>query len=311
MKKQYFSGDLLIGVDIGGSQMKLVALEETGEILNKNIINTPKKSISISENVQGVLDNITQFIEEIEHTYTNRSIKKIGISLPGLADSKNQFMYQLPGKLFGLSEFNFQEAFGDKYFVRIINDANSALLAEHWLGAAKGFSDVILLTLGTGVGGAIMVNDKLLQGVNGRSGHIGQMIMNPLGMADIFYLPGTLETFIGDMYVQRRTCKKYNSAIELANGYLENERLAKSYWLDSMKSLSIALVTLINVIDPQIIVIGGGIAEADEALFDPLQEYMDRYEWRPKGNPTPILKASFSLYAGAIGAAKFIQNYQE
>lgn len=311
MKKQNFAGNLLIGADIGGSQMKLVALEETGEILNKTKVNTPKRSTSKSKNVQEVLDGIIQFIDKTEHTFTNRSIKKIGICLPGLADSNNQFMYQLPGKLFGLSEFNFQKALGDKYFVRIINDANSALLAEHWLGAAKGFSDVILLTLGTGVGGAIMVNNTLLQGANGRSGHIGQMIMNPLGIADIFYLPGTLETFIGDMYVQRRTCNKFNSAKELADGYLADDRLATSYWLDSIQALSIALVTLINVIDPQAIIIGGGIAEADEALFEPLQSFMDRYEWRPKQEATPILKASFGLYAGAIGAAKFILNYQE
>lgn len=300
--------DVVIGVDIGGTQIKLTAVSEKGEILAKDMVEVVEHSESARKNRSERLDIITRFIDNVEKEISH-PVQRVGICLPGLADQQNQYMYQLPGKLFGLENFNWQEALGSKYLVRLLNDANSALLAEHWLGAARNFSNVILLTLGTGVGGAIIADDQLLQGSSGRAGHIGQMIINPFGMGDIFNIPGSLETIIGDMYVEARTRNQYHTVKDLVDGYLANDRIATGYWLDSVHALSIGLVSLINILDPEAIIIGGGIAEAGKALFEPLQTFMERYEWRPKGNPVPILKASFGFYSGAIGAAKFILNY--
>lgn len=308
MKFDDYRKDIAIGVDIGGTQVKLVATAEEGEILTKEMVEVPEHSESAEKNRNERVAVITSFIEGVEQEISY-SIQRVGICLPGLADQQNKSMYQLPGKLYGLENFNWQEALGAEYLVRILNDANSALLAEHWLGAAQNFSNVILLTLGTGVGGAIIVEDQLLQGSSGRAGHVGQMIIDPMGMRDIFNIPGSLETMMGDMYVEARTQNQYHTVKELVEGYLANDRMAVGCWLDSVQALSTGLVTLINILDPEAIIIGGGIAEAEKALFEPLQTFMERYEWRPQGNPIPILKASFGIYSGAIGAAKFIFNY--
>ena len=182
----------------------------------------------------------------------------------------------------------------------VINDAQAALLAEMWRGAATGKRDAILLTLGTGVGGAIACNGRLLTGQIGRAGHVGHISLNPAGSKDIVNTPGSLEDAIGGHTVSRRSNGRFASSEALVKAYRAGDAGAREIWLESVRALAAAIASLINVIDPQIVIIGGGIASAGNALFEPLNRCLDCFEWRPHGAGVPIVAAELGEFAGAI-----------
>jgi glucokinase len=177
------------------------------------------------------------------------------------------------------------------------------LLAEVWRGAARSVRNVILLTLGTGVGGAAMVDGHILRGRLGRAGHLGHVSLNPDGPADIVGTPGSLEDAIGEHNVIQRTHGRFQSTRDLVQAYEQGSKEAADAWLASVHALAAAITGFINVLDPEVIVIGGGIAEAGPSLFDPLNQSLDRFEWRPGGARARIVRAELGKHAGAIGAA--------
>lgn len=210
----------------------------------------------------------------------------------------------MPGRLDGLERFHWGDFLDSQ--VHVLNDAHAALLAEVNFGIAKGLKNVVMLTLGTGVGGAILINGQLYQGVKQRAGSIGDMSLHAesdeIGFLQV---PGTLEDAIGNESVPRRSDHRFQTTRELMEAYANGDDFAKVIWLKSVKKLAVALCSLINILAPQQIILGGGIAQSNERLFEPLAEYMNQYEWRPDGQATPLVKAQFNDFAGAIGAACF------
>jgi glucokinase len=184
-----------------------------------------------------------------------------------------------------------------------MNDAHSALLGEAWLGAARGFQHAILLTLGTGVGGAAIVDGKLLRGNIGRAGHLGHCSLNPEGLRDICGTPGSLELAMGNCTILERSRGQFQTTHELVTAYLAGDPFAASVWLKSVNDLGAAICSFINILDPEAIIIGGGIARSGKALFDPLEKFLEPIEWRPGGHRVQILPAQLGEFAGAFGAA--------
>ena len=188
--------------------------------------------------------------------------------------------------------------------VPVLNDAQAALLGEVWLGAARGAANAMLLTLGTGVGGALMVDGRLLRGHLGRAGHLGHVSLNPDGAPDIANTPGSLEEAIGNCTISARSNGRFSSTHELLAACQANNPEATKIWSQSIRALAAAIASLINVADPEVVILGGGIARAGKALLDPLQRELDRFEWRPHGRKVRVVIAELGEYAGAIGAAK-------
>ena len=162
-----------------------------------------------------------------------------------------------------------------------------------------------MLTLGTGVGGAILIDGKPYQGAFNKAGHIGHMVVDHQGDADVTGMPGSLEECIGNCTIEKRSNGKFTSTQELLNAYHQGDQFAKAVWLKSINQLSLALASITNILSPEIISLGGGITEAGKSLFEPLETFMDQYEWRAGGNKTKIVKATYGDLAGAIGAAGF------
>lgn len=231
----------------------------------------------------------------------------IGISAPGITNSDHQWIDFMPGRLNGLEKLNWGH-FLNEPFLKVINDAKAALLAEYYYGAAKGMNNSVLLTLGTGVGGAIIVNGKLYEGWLTRAGHLGHLSLHPFGDPGILNLPGTLEMAIGNVTVANRSRGKYQSTAALVEGYQSGEPWATWVWLDSVKCLAMGISSIINILSPDLIVLSGGIIQAEDSLFKPLNSYMEIFEWRPSGQVTPIVKAQFEDLAGAVGAACFARE---
>src|SRR5206468_2409626 len=125
--------------------------------------------------------------------------------------------------------------------VPVINDANAALLGEVWVGAAKGCRNVILLTLGTGVGGAAMVDGHLLRGHLGRAGHLGHVSLDPGGALDIVNTPGSLEDAIGESTLAKRSGGRFKSTRELVEAFQKGSSEAAAIWLKSVRALAAAI----------------------------------------------------------------------
>ncbi len=283
-----------IGIDLGGTNVKVVKVTTEGTLLvskaNQIIDGDWKQAVWNSVTAVNRLDKAT--------------ISCMGLAAPGLPDGNNRQINYMPGRLPGLERFNWSDFLSEP--VHVLNDAHAALLAEVNFGVAKGHKNVFMLTLGTGVGGAILIDGKLYQGRLQRAGSMGDISLNS-DSEEIGFLqvPGTLEDAMGNETVPRRSNNRFQSTRELVTAYESGDPFAKEVWIRSVKKLAVGLCSLINVLAPEKIVLGGGIAQAGDSLFKPLSIFMDQYEWRPDGNATPIVKAHFNEYAGAIGAACF------
>lgn len=245
--------------------------------------------------------SIKDKIEEIQNRHGQTA--KVGIAAPGLAASDGLSIAYMQGRLKGLQGLVWTNFLMMSRPVRVLNDAHAALLGELWKGAAAGYRNVVLLTLGTGVGGAVYADGRLIKGHIGRAGHLGHISVNSDGEPDIVGTPGSLEEMIGNYNLSKRSDGRFTSTRQLVDAHRSGDALATRTWLRSIHHLAAALSSIINAFDPEIVILGGGIARAGSALFDPLAALMDQLEWRPMGNRVPIVGAALGEQAGAIGAA--------
>jgi len=284
-----------IGLDVGGTNIKCVAFNSEGKTLAEETRPTSDDGTKSWRNhardvARKVLD---QFPADT----------RVGVAAPGLPARDGYSIATMPARLHGLEDLNWQKWLGLAQPVPVFNDGQAALLAETWLGGAKGSTNVLLLTLGTGVGGAAIVDGRLLRGHIGRAGHVGHFCLNPDGPLDIVNTPGSLEDAIGEHTIPTRTNGRFKSTRELVTAYESGSAEAADIWLRSVKALGAALASLINLFDPETVVIGGGIADANDSLFVPLRTALDKFEWRPRGHAAKLVKASLGHIAGAAGAA--------
>jgi glucokinase len=288
--------EFAIGIDLGGTRIKGVATDAKGNILHKLYIPTNDGDDVIWKNA--VAETVNELLKKINN---NNSV--VGISAPGLPDDDNASIAYMPGRMQGLENFLWREFLQQPTYV--LNDAVAALLAEATSGAAKNKKNVVMLTLGTGVGGAILIDGKPYQGSFNKAGHFGHMVIDDEGDCDVTGMPGSLEECIGNCTIEKRSKGKYVSTQDMLTAYNNGDAFAKEIWLRSVKQLAIGLASITNILSPEMIVLGGGIAECGKTLFDPLSEYMAEYEWRAGGNKVEIVKAVYSDLAGAVGAASF------
>jgi glucokinase len=185
----------------------------------------------------------------------------------------------------------------------VLNDAHAALIGEVAHGAARGQRDVVLLTLGTGVGGAILADGRLLRGHLGRAGHLGHLTVDHHGPPTITGTPGGIEVAIGNCSLSDRTAGRFQFTRDLAAAALAGDAEAQSIWDESVHALAAHCAGLICALDPAVLLLGGGLAELDDFLFVPLRRHLDVMEWRPRGHHVPIKKAALGSWAGTAGAA--------
>ncbi|MFT3704400.1 MAG: ROK family protein [Agriterribacter sp.] len=286
-----------IGIDLGGTHIKAVLIDEGGNMLHSLQCHTNDNDEAPWKK------NVADTLKELQQK-GNVSNVPVGLSAPGLAGKSNDSIVLMPGRLQGLENFIWGDYLQTPTWV--LNDAHSALIAEASFGAGKGYKNILLLTLGTGVGGGIMINGELHQGLLNRAGHFGHVMLNADSDAwDVTNMPASLEDAIGECTIERRSFGKYHSTYQLLQGYKACDSLATYTWLHSVKKLAISLCAFINVVSPEIIIIGGGISRAGKDLFEPLAAFMDIFEWKHSGIRTPVVQAVFDEYSGAVGAAGF------
>ena len=284
-----------IGIDLGGSSIKAVVANANGDVLTK-------KAVAFEDDAR--MDWAAKIAAIVAELRGPRENAVVGLSAPGLAARDGRSIAVMPGRLQGLAGLDWTKHLKSPTPVPILNDAQAALLGEVWLGAGKSFTDVIMLTLGTGVGGAAMVDGRLLRGHIGRAGHLGHMSLDPAGMPDVTGTPGSLEVAIGNYTIGERSEGRFTTTHDLVAAHLKGDATATAIWLKSVRALAAAIASFINILDPEGVIIGGGIARSGDALFRPLEKYLDVMEWRPAGQVAKIIPAQLGEFAGAIGAAK-------
>ena len=285
------------GIDVGGTNLKAVAVDRDGTVLQR-LTRATASGLGPTEWVAQTSWAIEQFAAAL-----HAPAAAVGVCGPGLAASDGRRIAHLPGKLEGLTKIDWTEALQRRELVPVLNDGHAALLGEAWCGAARGRSHVVMLTLGTGIGGAVMCDGRLLRGAIGRAGHIGHMSLDPEGPVSITGMPGAIEVLAADCTVAERSGGKFQSTAALVAAHRAGDRAATEVWTKSVRALGAAVGSCINLFDPEIVVVGGGIAQAGDALFEPLTREVERVEWRPLGRGVPIVPADLGEWAGAIGAA--------
>src|SRR6266536_506692 len=293
-----------IGIDLGGTNIKIVAVSEEGQILERSTCETQ------TDSPVSWVETIRQRIKETENDQA-ASAHWIGLAAPGLAARDNLSIASMPGKLPGLEGLNWTDALQTSHPVPVLNDAHAALLGEAWVGSAEGYLNAVLLTLGTGVGGAFLAEGRLFKGHIGRAGHLGHLSLNPDGPPDIVGKPGSLELAIGNSTLAERSAGRFTSTHQLVEAHLNGDQKATEVWLRSMQNLAAGLTSIINALDPEAIILGGGIAEAGPALFDPLERFLEKIEWRPLGQRVRIIPAALGDLAGTLGAVHYAMSWRE
>lgn len=284
-----------IGLDIGGTQVKAVCVDEQGVVVTR----VRRPSDDAAYGWQAATADIVAAFERDHGTAA-----AIGVSCPGIVRADGTAVAWMTGRMSGLVGFDFTQHLNRPTPVPVLNDALAALVGEAWVGAARDAEHVALFTLGTGVGGALMAHGRLLRGHTGRAGHLGHMTVNADGEPDICRTPGSIEMAIGDYTVADRTRGHFRSTEALVRAVESGDAAAATAWRLSIRQLAAAIVSVVNAFDPQRVLIGGGIASAGLALLTPLRQEIERVEWRPFDGGVEVMPCELGEWAGAIGAAR-------
>ncbi|MBK1989761.1 ROK family protein [Sphaerospermopsis aphanizomenoides BCCUSP55] len=284
----------VIGIDLGGTAIKLGRFTADGNCLQSITVDTPQPATP-----EAVLSAIVDAIAQIDPD--NQTIA-VGVGTPGPADAAGR-VAKVAINLAGWHDVplaDWLEAQTVKPTI-LANDANCAGLGEAWLGAGRNFQDLILLTLGTGVGGAVILNGKLFVGHQGAGAELGLITLNPEGPMCNSGNQGSLEQYTCISAIRRRTGKEPAELGQLAqNGNIE----ALTFWQEYGRDLGIGLTSLIYVLTPQAVIIGGGISASFEFFLPAMQAEIEKRVLPTSRVGLQILPAKLGNSAGMVGAAK-------
>ncbi len=314
----------VIGVDIGGTKIAAGVVDNKGQILDDITLPTlAQKGYKVS------IQQVYKAIEYLLKTKKKSEIKGIGICAPGPLDPIKGVVHN-PPNLLGWKEVPLAKLIKEKFKIKTIveNDANAAGLGEMLWGAAKGYKNIFYVTVSTGIGTGIILNEKIYHGKNGMAGEGGHVVIKSdntikcgCGMKgcieSIASGPATAKRLIRDI---KKNPKKGKGVLKYAKtlGSLKMEDIAKAAKagdktaLDAIKYqadiLGVWLGSMINVLDPEIIVIGGGVSMIGNLLFTPLKKATVASSINIFASKTPIVRAKLKKHVGLLGAAAVVED---
>jgi len=316
MKKGY-----TIGIDLGGTNTKLALVDDKGRIVTRRLISTGEYPAK-----EAFIEAISGCVKEILAARGIKAVRGIGIGTPGLVDSRKGIVYSLtniPG---------WDRVFLKKLLERstrlpvfVDNDVNLMALGELKFGAGIGVKNLICLTLGTGVGGGIIIDGRLYRGTTLSAGEIGHISINENGPRCNCGGRGCLERYVGNRYIVALATRKIRRGkktivTKLVNNDLSRitpfvlstaarrgDELAISIWQEMGKHLGVALSGVVNLLNPEVIVIGGGVANAGKVLFDALRKTVRERAMEIPVKAVKIVRGKLGQDAGIIGAVALVK----
>ncbi len=313
-----------IGIDLGGTYTKLALVDVNGRIRRK-----AKLTTAAYKTKEALLSAIVSEISLIlkENRLPLKGLAGVGIGVPGLVAFERGLVYNLtnvPGwknvRLKKILEAMLS-ALGAKIPVLVDNDVNLMALGESRFGAGRGAKDLVCVTLGTGVGGGIIIDGKLYRGASSAAGEIGHMPLKEEGLRCNCGSFGCLERYVGNRYIVDEIKDKIRSGQptkirELVKGDLslvtpetisiaakKKDALAIECWRRVGARIGVALSGVINLLNPEKIIIGGGMAEAGEVLFSAIRDTVNERALPVSRGAVKIVKAKLGNDAGIVGAA--------
>jgi glucokinase len=310
-----------VGVDVGGTKVLALAVDSGATVLAERRVETPADGEELLEAVAGV-------VVELWEAASGSAGGAVGVGMPGLVDPTGvlRFAPNLPGVVGldvvgGLQRRLAAARPGGSGAVVVDNDATCAGAAEHLAGAARGVSDAILVTLGTGIGGAIVSGGSLLRGANHFAGEIGHMVIDPSGPACACGGRGCWEVFASGSALGRLAREaaeagraedvlaRAGSAAAVRGEHVVESALAGDEQAASIFELfgywvALGLSNLANLLDPAVVVLGGGVVRAGDVLLEPIRRAFNATVEGAAHRPeVRIVAAERGADAGAIGAA--------
>jgi len=308
-----------IGVDIGGTNITVALVTEKGKIIRK--IRFPTR---VEEGKAKIIKRIVKALDGVMKDLRSNSIEGIGIGAAGdinqdrgiVRFSPNLFWKNVPIVRLIRKRFNLR--------VVLDNDANAAAWGTYILETKRKVKNLLCITLGTGVGGGLIINGKIYRGASGSAGEIGHITLNPQGQRCRCGNYGCLETYIGSAYIVKKAVKEIRKGEKslikkLAGGNLQSitsqtiqvaalkgDKLARRIWQEAGEYLGIALSGVINLLNPGVIVFGGGVARAEKLIFKPMKKEIRKRTFRVPFEKVKFTHTKFGADLGVIGAALLI-----
>ena len=284
----------VIGVDLGGTAIKLGRFAQDGTCFESISIPTPQPSTP-----EAVIEAIATAVIQLN---SEKKAVAIGLGMPGPADAEGKIAL-VSINLSGWHNVPIAEELEAKTSLPtvIANDANCAGLGEAWLGAGKDYQNFILLTLGTGVGGAIILDGKLFTGRIGSAGELGLITLNPEGHPCNSGNRGSLEQHTSATAIKRETGKSPAEWGKLAD---KNDQSALTFWEDYGKLLGAGIASLLYILTPEVVIIGGGVCASAKYFLPVLEKEINQRVMPTSRAGLKIIVAELGNQAGITGAAK-------
>ncbi len=308
-----------LGIDIGGTSVKIGLVNENGEVLKSNnysvsfdnyntpIFETVKKSIKVFLQDNNILEN---------------SLSGIGVSATGQVNSNYGVIVGVGGNIKNWCGTEIKKELEEIYKVKttVINDANSMVIGEKWVGKAKGYNNVIGITIGTGVGGGIIVDSKILLGNIGIAGELGHFSIDANGKKCTCGNVGCYEQYASMTALIKEVIKEYDVISNLLpkkeeiNGKYIFEELDKGNikikeivdkWIENIGK---GLVSLTHIFNPEIILIGGAVSKQENLFINPLRKYVLSHVMEKFGENLKLEAAQLENNAGLVGAVYYNIN---
>ncbi len=310
-----------IGVDLGGTNIAVGIIDESGKLLCKKSVPTLAQ-----RGEDAIIEDIAKTVKEIvsENGFSMEDIKNVGIGSPGSVDSEK-------GVVITACNLNFKNTFLKQKLEKLLekdvfvdNDANCAAWGEAMAGVSKGTHSSVMVTLGTGVGGGIIVDNKIVSGFNFFGGELGHIIIEASGKMCPCGRQGCWEAYSSASALINLTKQAMEENpdsiikdIVEANGKVsgktafeaarKGDKVGQAVVDEYIKYLTIGIYNVITIFQPEVVVVGGGVSNEGDGLFVPLTEMVNKLsyisEFLAEEKKTKVLKASLGNDAGIIGAA--------
>ena len=314
-----------VGIDLGGTKIAAIAYDANAQsVVKREVIPTDGK-----EGADGVIRQMIELVRKIAKAadWTPDSIAGVGVGVPAVVDYEKghtTVVPNIPGNWVNKPVTDpMQEAL--QCAVYLINDARAFILAEARLGAGQGYPIVAGMTWGTGIGGGIIIDGNLLLGLNGSAGEFGHITIDFNGLPDGTGTPGGLESYGSGPAIESMAGKAINQGIDtkiaelvdydlnkitpaiVAQAADDGDELALSIFEYIGKTVGAGMANVVTVINPHVLVIGGGVANLGDRVIEPLREGLRTYNKTANIDDMKIVRAEVDD-AGAVGAALWAQQ---
>jgi glucokinase len=305
---------IVFAADLGGTHLRAALVDQCGKIHAQLKHETPK-----DESADHVVNSLTSAFKALSAQLATRTpIASAAIMVPGTVDKTNTIVVGAPN-LPSLDNFPLKAELEKRLHLPVLleNDANAAAVGEMWLGAARGYRSVICITLGTGVGGGIVLDGKLWRGADGSAGEIGHTTVEPFsGPTCKCGNRGCLEVFASATAIVRMAKENFSkypnsqlrleglTALDVYNAGIAGDELSIKVFKTAGRYLGVGLSNLITLLGPEVIVIGGGGANGWQLFVDDMMEQIHLRVFPSHGKNLKVVTAECGDNAGLVGAAK-------